>query len=49
MTVGGTLVAEYPLPTAGSRPAGIVVAPDGALWFAEQAGNKLGRLEQRGL
>lgn len=38
-------VAEYPVPTAGSQPVGIVTAADGALWFTEFAGNKIGRID----
>jgi streptogramin lyase len=30
--------------TPASCPAGITVGPDGALWFAEQYGNKIGRI-----
>ena len=41
---------EYKIPTPGSLPGAIAVAPDGILWFCEINGNKLGRLdpEQRG-
>ena len=35
---------EYPVPTAGSQPVSIVTA-DGPVWFAEQVGNKIGRLD----
>ena len=41
--IGAT--AEYPVPTAGSQPVSIVTGPDGAVWFAEQVGNKIGRLD----
>jgi virginiamycin B lyase len=37
-------VTEFPLPTAGSAPVGITAGPDGNLWFAEQAGNRIGRI-----
>ncbi|MHB8669065.1 MAG: virginiamycin B lyase family protein [Acidimicrobiales bacterium] len=40
-TVGGALT-DYPVPTAASRPGGIVGGP-GALWFTEENGNNLGR------
>jgi len=35
---------EFPVPTASSQPAGITAGPDGNLWFAEQNGNKIGRI-----
>jgi len=34
---------EFPLPLGGG-PAGIVAAPDGGLWFAENSGNRIGRI-----
>src|SRR5271157_5780166 len=34
--------------TVGSSPAGIVAAPDGALWFTEFNGNKIGRITTAG-
>jgi streptogramin lyase len=37
-------IAEYPLPTANSQPVSIVAGPDGALWFTEGAGNRIGRV-----
>jgi virginiamycin B lyase len=36
--------AEYPIPTATSRPFGITTGPDEALWFTEQSGNKIGKI-----
>src|SRR5216683_2733732 len=33
------VIAEYPLPTAGSSPWGIAAGPDGNLWFTERAAN----------
>ena len=39
------LVKEYRIPTAGSQPAGIAVAPDGGVWFVEQKAKKLGRFD----
>ncbi len=41
------LVAELPVPTAAAAPHGIVRGSDGAIWFAESAGNKIGRIDQR--
>ena len=37
--------AEYPVPTANSKPAGITKTTT-ALWFTEEAGNKIGTLSQ---
>src|SRR5690606_5319601 len=37
-------ITEFPLPTANSRPLGIVAAPDGNLWFGESGSGKLGRI-----
>ena len=37
-------IAEYPVPTASSQPRGITTGPDGALWFCENGGNKIGRM-----
>ena len=43
-------ITEFPIPTAGSHPAGIVATPDsdGSLWFTEQAANKLGKISPAG-
>jgi virginiamycin B lyase len=40
--------AGYPIPTPGSQPVSIVAGPDGALWFTEFAGNKIGRVTTDG-
>ncbi len=42
------VITEFPIPTAGSGPEGIVTGPDGNLWFAEELGNKIGRREPNG-
>jgi virginiamycin B lyase len=42
-------VNEFPVPTPGSQPAGITVGPDGALWFTEENGNKIGRITTGGV
>ena len=42
------LIVEYPIPTQGSQPYGIVTGPDGNLWFAEQRGNNIGRITPQG-
>jgi virginiamycin B lyase len=40
-------VTEYPL-TPGSAPQGIALGPDGNVWFAENGGNKVGRITPAG-
>jgi virginiamycin B lyase len=40
----GPHIVEYDVPTPDSRPGGIVVGPDGYLWFIESIGNNLGRI-----
>jgi hypothetical protein len=44
----GRIVHEYAVPTAGSQPWGIVAGNDGALWFTEWSGNKIGRVTTQG-
>jgi streptogramin lyase len=39
------VVFEYAIPTAASMPIGVTQGPDGAVWFAENATNKIGRLD----
>src|ERR1700722_955905 len=41
-------ITEYPVPTANSQPESIALGPDGALWFTETAGNKIGRITTAG-
>ena len=43
----GTIV-EFTIPSASSFPFGITTGPDGALWFAENNGNKIGRVTTSG-
>jgi virginiamycin B lyase len=38
------VIAEYAIGTSNAHPRGIVTGPDGAIWFAEFLGNKIGRL-----
>jgi len=42
-------VIEYSIPTPNSGPERIVVGPDGALWFNEFGGNKIGRISTDGI
>jgi len=45
ITPGGE-VTEFPIPTSNSRPIAIVPEPGGkAMWFTEEAGNKVGRID----
>ena len=41
-------IAEFPVPTASSIPAGITTGPDGTLWFVERSGNKVARMNTAG-
>jgi len=36
--------ALFPLPAARSYPLGITPGRDGALWFTEELGNRIGRI-----
>jgi len=38
-------IFEYSLSTPSSQPGGLVQGTDGAVWFAEFAGNQIGRLD----
>jgi virginiamycin B lyase len=38
----------YAIPTANSSPFDITTGPDGALWFTEASGNKIGRITTAG-
>jgi virginiamycin B lyase len=41
---------EFPIPShPGGQPEGITVGPDGALWFTEYTGNKIGRITTAGV
>jgi virginiamycin B lyase len=42
-------IVEFPVATAGSGPFGITDGPDGNIWFAEQYGNKVGRITPNGV
>ena len=41
-------VTEFAVPTPASQPAGITVGPDGALWFTEENGHRIGRITTGG-
>ena len=42
-------ITEYRIPTSGATAAIITSGPDGALWFTENAGNKIGRITTAGV
>jgi virginiamycin B lyase len=44
----GVSISEYSTPTVPSQPLGITTGPDGALWFTEFAGSKIGRITTTG-
>jgi streptogramin lyase len=44
-SAGAVVINEYSLPAPKSGPVGITNGPDGALWFLEYYGNKIGRID----
>ena len=48
MNPGNGSFIEFDTPTPNSRPIGITPAADGALWFCENAGNRIGRITTTG-
>src|SRR5262249_29864406 len=42
------IFAEFPTLTSASGPFGITAGPDGALWFSEFTGNRIGRITTGG-
>jgi virginiamycin B lyase len=38
------VISEFPIPTPASLPERCATGADGALWFTENAGNKIGKL-----
>jgi probable HAF family extracellular repeat protein len=49
MDTAGNLLNQFYIPTAGSRPVGIVTGPDGNVWFTETASNQIGRVTPSGV
>jgi streptogramin lyase len=43
------LFNQFPIATPNSVPQGIPLGPDGALWFTEALGNKIGRITTAGV
>jgi streptogramin lyase len=48
LTGAAGTITELPLPTANSGPNGIVLGPDGNLWFVEATANQIGRVNPDG-
>jgi virginiamycin B lyase len=42
-------ISEFAIPTADSSPSDITAGPDDALWFTENASNKIGRITTTGV
>src|SRR5262249_32055349 len=42
-------ITQFPLPNALSIPFAITAGPDGALWFTEFSGDKIGRISTAGV
>ncbi len=42
-------ITDYPITTASSDPTSVAPGTDGALWFAEQNGNNIGRMTPDGV
>jgi virginiamycin B lyase len=42
------MIEEHTLPDGASGPYGIVAGPDGALWFTEMRGGRIGRITTGG-
>src|SRR5258708_2268003 len=43
------VITGYPIPTTSSLPYYLTPGPDGALWFTEYIGNKVGRITTGGV
>jgi virginiamycin B lyase len=48
-TAPAQTIIQYPIPTTSSDPHGITTGSDGALWFTEYIGNKIGRITTTGI
>src|SRR6266542_3048286 len=46
--VSAQVITEFPVPTAGSQPHGIAAGRDGAHWFTELVGGRIGRITTDG-
>ena len=45
---GAATITEFSIPTGSSEPVSVAAGPDGALWFTEFNGNKIGRITTAG-
>jgi virginiamycin B lyase len=41
-------IVEFPIPSPGVAPQGLTSGPDGAYWFTEFSGNRIGRIDTNG-
>ncbi len=48
MTTKGHVKAAYTIPNPNTAPVGMIAGPDGALWFVERWGSKVGRITTDG-
>ena len=48
-TARAQTITEFALPTADSQPSGIAAWPDGALWFTQANGSRIGRITTAGV
>src|SRR5262245_6374312 len=47
-SLSSDMLTEYTIPTANSKPFGIALGSDGALWLGEGAGKNIGRITTDG-
>src|SRR5215218_8043081 len=47
-SAGEAAIEEFPVPTVQGFPFAIAAGPDGALWFTESGGEKIGRVTTSG-
>ena len=47
--LGGQTFNEFRVCPPGSGPTGVASGPDGAIWFTESAGNRIGRITMNGV
>ena len=45
ITTAGVITDRFPVPTANGEPSDITSGPDGALWFTEFNGDRIGRIQ----
>ncbi len=42
-------IVEFPIPNPGVAPQGITAGPDGAIWYVEFSGDRIGRIDTNGV